>query len=619
MRALVAGWFSFKYGHTTAGDLLARDLACQWLAEAGFAYDIALAPPFIGGVDWRVVPPQHYSHVLFVCGPFNKEKSEQQFLRRFAGCTLIGLDLSMRVPLEQWNPFDLLFERDSSAGARPDITFLSTQPLVPVVGLCLVEPYEGAQYEFAHAAINRLVAARQLAIVDIDTRLDENITGLRTPAEVESLLARMDVVITTRLHGMVLALKNGVPALAIDPQAGGAKIVRQAAVLGWPVIFTADALTDEALQQAFDYCLTEDARAKVRACRSQALNLVTRTKEEFLVALAKTTPKPQVYLAEGGSKALGTIKAHPNPIRLTAQAAGAVTTLEWSSASAEVVEVRVDAPDGPLLSRSGPMGSAITGAWVHDEMTFYLQDVSQARPLTPEHTLAVVTIQVITVGGREYCPPVGRVRFGGLRRMTPISRKYGLDRGRPLDRYYIESFLARHAADVRGRVMEIGDDTYTRQFGADRVAHSDILHVTPGHPKATLIADLASADHLPANAFDCVILTQTLHLIYDLRAALRTLHRVLKPGGVLLATFPGISQIADNEWAPNWYWAFTTLSAHRMFAEIFPERQLTVEAQGNVLTAISFLHGLAAEELLPAELDYRDPAYQVLITTRAVK
>src|SRR5262249_27189682 len=138
--------------------------------------------------------------------------------------------------------------------------------------------------------------------------------------------------------------------------------------------------------------------------------------------------------------------------------------------------------------------------------------------------------------GKNYTPAPGNIEFGDLRRTSPISRVFGFDRGRPVDRYYIEGFLARNAECVRGRVLEIGDDSYTRSFGADRVIRRDVLSVVDTNPRATIIGDLSNAPHIASNTFDCIILTQTLHLIYDVRAALATLHRILKPGGVLLAT-----------------------------------------------------------------------------------
>lgn len=219
----------------------------------------------------------------------------------------------------------------------------------------------------------------------------------------------------------------------------------------------------------------------------------------------------------------------------------------------------------------------------------------------------------------KYCPPVGMVDFGSLRRVTPISWKFGYDRGLPVDRYYIENFLSRQAEDVQGRVLEIGDASYTRRFGGDRITKSDVLHVVEGNPEATIIGDLTNADQIPSDSFDCFILTQTIHLVYDLQTALSTIYRILKPGGVVLATVPGITQISNDEWADYWCWSFTTLSIRRLFEEVFPASNVKVEAYGNVLSAIAFLEGLATEELRKEELNYRDPKYELLITIRASK
>lgn len=221
---------------------------------------------------------------------------------------------------------------------------------------------------------------------------------------------------------------------------------------------------------------------------------------------------------------------------------------------------------------------------------------------------------------RESGPPPGRIRFGDLRRLTPVSRRWGKDRGGlPVDRYYIERFLSAHAADIRGRVLEVGDDTYTRRFGGSGVERCDVLHAVPGNPKATFVADLAhGGNRLPAGAFDCVILTQVLQVIADPGAAVRTVHRILRPRGVLLATLAGISQVSRWD-VERWgdYGRFTTLSARRLFAPVFPQDLVGVTSYGNVLTAVAFLHGLAAQELRKDELDHHDSEYQVLIAVRA--
>jgi glycosyltransferase involved in cell wall biosynthesis len=217
--------------------------------------------------------------------------------------------------------------------------------------------------------------------------------------------------------------------------------------------------------------------------------------------------------------------------------------------------------------------------------------------------------------------PPGAVRFGSFRRVLPLNPGWGWARGGlPIDRYYIERFLERHATDIGGHVLEVSDDAYTRRFGGDRVTQADVLHVTGDNPKATIVADLTRADQVPSDTFDCIVLTQVLPFILDVPAAVRTLHRILRPGGVVLATVPGIGRISRYD-MERWgdYWRFTSLSAHRVFECGFPQGEVRVEAHGNVLAATAFLHGLSDRELRPDELDYHDPDYQVLITVRAVK
>ena len=220
----------------------------------------------------------------------------------------------------------------------------------------------------------------------------------------------------------------------------------------------------------------------------------------------------------------------------------------------------------------------------------------------------------------DYSPPRGLVQFGQLRRLTPICPHWGFGRGSAVDRYYIERFLGSCADDIRGRVLEIAENTYTRRFGGERVTHSDVLHVEPGNPAATIVADLTLADDIQSDTFDCIILTQTIQMIYDVRAAIRTLHRILRPGGVVLATTHGISKISMPDMS-RWgeYWRFTSRSAARLFEEVFGAGHVSVKSDGNVLTAAAFLYGLAAEDLKPAELDHQDPAYELLVTIRAVK
>jgi SAM-dependent methyltransferase len=240
-----------------------------------------------------------------------------------------------------------------------------------------------------------------------------------------------------------------------------------------------------------------------------------------------------------------------------------------------------------------------------------------AQRVVPES----VRFRVRLEGGRVvHVPRVGHVRWGGLRRLAPISRDNGYDRGTPIDRWFVEDFLRRHGDDIKGDVLDFYDDRNSRLFGSRRVRSVEVVHRTPGHPTATIAADLTDAPELASDSFDCVLLTQTLHVIYDMRAALATVQRVLRPGGVVLATFPGISQLStdeDDDWADSW--RFTGASAQRFFEEVFPPSEVRTEVVGNVLTATAFLQGVAAEELRPRELAHVDPLFELLVTVRARK
>lgn len=234
--------------------------------------------------------------------------------------------------------------------------------------------------------------------------------------------------------------------------------------------------------------------------------------------------------------------------------------------------------------------------------------------MTAAETIATLPRRV---ANRLRKPPVGWVRFGSLRRTEPVSRSYGWDRGRPIDRYYIETFLAAQGPLITGAVLEIGERVYTEKFGQG-VSRSDMLHVDQVDG-ATYVADLTDAPVVPSDSYDCVILTQTLHLIFDMSAAVQTIERILKPGGVLLCTVPGITQVADGDWNKTWYWSLTPRAAQRLFRAHFPPENVDVQAFGNVLSATAFLQGLADRDLRPKELAVVDPEYPLVVTIVARK
>lgn len=205
-----------------------------------------------------------------------------------------------------------------------------------------------------------------------------------------------------------------------------------------------------------------------------------------------------------------------------------------------------------------------------------------------------------------------------LARGRPVSYRWGYDRGRPVDRYYIERFLEEHRSDVTGRVLEVKSDDYARRFG-EGVTDVDVLDIDSTNPKATIVADLATADTVPDESFDCVVLTQTLQYIFDVGAALRHVRRILRNGGVLLATVPSVTRMTTEIADLRDYWRFTEDSCLELVRREFGDRAPLVRAYGNALTCTAFLAGLAVEELPQSRLDMHDPSFPLVVAVRAVK
>lgn len=222
-------------------------------------------------------------------------------------------------------------------------------------------------------------------------------------------------------------------------------------------------------------------------------------------------------------------------------------------------------------------------------------------------------------GIKTLIPGTGKVRMGDWRRTSPLSHEFGYDRGGPVDRYYIENFLEENADSIKGHVLEIGDNAYTHAYGKEKIIKSDVLHIDASNPGATIVGDLSHAGHVASEQFDCIVLTQTLHLIYDFKAALYHCHRLLKHGGVLLMTVPGISQIDYGEWGDTWYWSFTGKAIQKLLSEYFNPVDTLVQTHGNVLAAAAFLYGMGQHEISDKEKDENDPHYQVIITAKAIK
>lgn len=218
-------------------------------------------------------------------------------------------------------------------------------------------------------------------------------------------------------------------------------------------------------------------------------------------------------------------------------------------------------------------------------------------------------------GGRALQRRLVREDLRDLRRVEPVSTAFGFDRGTPIDRHYIASFLGENAGAIRGRVLEVGDSRYADELGSATTI--DVLHPEPGR-SVTVVGDLETGAGIPDGAYDCIVATQVLNHIFDAATAAGVLCRALAPGGVLLATAPGLSPTSDFDDA-RWgdHWRFTATSLRRLVSAAFGDAGVEVATYGNVLAASAFLYGLAAEELTEAELGAHDPRYPVVVTVSA--
>jgi SAM-dependent methyltransferase len=207
-----------------------------------------------------------------------------------------------------------------------------------------------------------------------------------------------------------------------------------------------------------------------------------------------------------------------------------------------------------------------------------------------------------------------RPRWGNLRRRKPFSA-YGFDRGTPVDRYYIERFLAERAQDIRGNVLEVGHAHYARAFRDSNPTRVEIVDIDTRNSEATIIADLSEPDSLPHGRFDCFILTQTLQLVADLDEALRNAWQSLASGGVLLLSVPGITR-SDPVHATADRWRLTPSGLDTLLARTCLDGRSEVAGYGNLISAVAFLMGLAAEELEETELTSTDPHFTVSVCAR---
>lgn len=213
-----------------------------------------------------------------------------------------------------------------------------------------------------------------------------------------------------------------------------------------------------------------------------------------------------------------------------------------------------------------------------------------------------------------------KIKLKSILKAEPVSSLFGFDRGQPLDRYYIEAFLKKNSGVIKGDILEIAENVYTKKYATGKYT-SKILHADGTNSSADIVGDLCNTSTLQQNAADCFICTQTFNFIYNFKDAIRGSHFILKPGGTLLATVACMSPISKYD-ADRWgdFWRFTPQACRKIFGEIFGESNVEVTAFGNSAMAALFMKGYAQEDLQgKVDMDALDELFPLVIGIKAVK
>ncbi|WP_299952181.1 polysaccharide pyruvyl transferase family protein [uncultured Modestobacter sp.] len=288
MRVLVTGWFSFDEVIATIGDELGADVVVGWLAEAGIEHDVAWAPYLQRGPDWRELDPADYTHLVFVSGPLSDTPLLRELTAAFAGAQRWAVNVSV-VSDAGRALFHQVWERDAPGISRPDLAIGTTTPDVPVVAVAFAPPQEEygdrSQAAQVRAAIEGWLGARAIPWFELTMDLFEK-PHERFPLQVEALIRRADVVVSMRLHALVLGLAHGKPVIACDAIAGGAKVSAQAAALGWPIVLRAGEVDPTTLDAALEHALSGTLTAELAGAQERGAAGNAAAREWFTGLLA---------------------------------------------------------------------------------------------------------------------------------------------------------------------------------------------------------------------------------------------------------------------------------------------------------------------------------------------
>lgn len=277
------GSYGFK-GGPTLGDLLAVNNLSSRLGKLGLDHavvshtELKFSGHLLVDDVYAIRPARKF---VFVCGPITENRELGDLLSIHRAATKIAAGVSVLANHAKMNRrFDRIVGRDGSDPSHFDLAVAETvAPIqdapLKTAGICLRGPQDeyGADRKGmslqAEAVFREIMSKNQLQPVVIDTVL----SAQNDAAMIDANLQSSDIIMTTRMHGALLALAAGKPVIAIDQVPGGAKVTAVIEKTGWPYVFKAEAVSAEAIQSVLDRLRSSDWRPQVLSAQKKIREL----------------------------------------------------------------------------------------------------------------------------------------------------------------------------------------------------------------------------------------------------------------------------------------------------------------------------------------------------------
>lgn len=297
-RRVLVTWYG-SFGHGTIGDLRSMESVVTHLHALGHrvshATDLDVEIPGSHRVDWRTVDPVFFDCVLFVCGPILRSHIESSRLfSRFSSSRIAGVGVSLFSPddFNYYNPFQAVFARQGADKDYGDVAIVAPTPLKterlwrkrnPRIGIVL----RGKQAEYGvelclwaetETLVLRTAWAATRNIQGEITAIENHLVHSReSPDKIEQHYAECDLILTSRFHGAIEALRSGVPFIAIDQIKGGGKVMKLLSRLGWRHVYKVEDVNLDAIAQAASSLLRDPMRPQLLEARSEAISRANET------------------------------------------------------------------------------------------------------------------------------------------------------------------------------------------------------------------------------------------------------------------------------------------------------------------------------------------------------